>query len=85
MLQRGALNPVEVVGIGPQDLLGLSREHAEDVRRVTYANALAAYGQSGQMREEDWASAAPIDQRDLYEGNTVLRGGQTPRVEPARN
>jgi predicted metal-dependent TIM-barrel fold hydrolase len=57
----------------------------EDVRRVTYANALAAYGQSGQMREQDWASAAAIDQRDLYEGNTVLRGGQTPRVEPARN
>ena len=58
---------------------------AEDVARVTYANALAAYGQSGQMREEDWQSAGPVDQRQLYEGNTVLRGGQTPRVEQAQN
>jgi predicted metal-dependent TIM-barrel fold hydrolase len=58
---------------------------AEDVRRVTYANALAAYGQSGQMREADWTGAGPVDQRQLYEGNTVLRGGQTPRVEPARS
>jgi predicted metal-dependent TIM-barrel fold hydrolase len=57
----------------------------EDVRRVTYANALSAYGQSGQMREEDWSGAIPVDQRQLYEGNTVLRGGQSPRVEPARN
>ena len=51
-----------------------------DVHRVTYANALTAYGQSGQMREADWASAA-IDQRARYDGNTVLRGGQDPRVE----
>jgi len=52
----------------------------EDVRKVTYANALAAYGQSGQMREEDWAKAV-VDQNARYDGNTVLRGGQTPRVE----
>jgi predicted metal-dependent TIM-barrel fold hydrolase len=58
---------------------------AADVRRITYANALAAYGQSGQMREQDWAGAGSIDQRGLYEGNSLLRGGQTPRVEPARN
>jgi hypothetical protein len=51
-----------------------------DVHRVTYANALTAYGQSGQMREADWASSA-IDQRARYDGNTVLRGGQDPRVE----
>jgi len=52
----------------------------EDVRKVTYANALAAYGQSGQMREEDWAKAV-VDQSARYDGNTILRGGQTPRVE----
>jgi predicted metal-dependent TIM-barrel fold hydrolase len=55
-----------------------------DVARVTYGNALAAYGQSGQMREEDWLKAG-VDQRELYGGNTVLRGGQSPRVEPARS
>ena len=57
----------------------------DDIRLVTYANALAVYGQSGQMSEEDWLAPAAIDQRTLYQGNTVLRGGQTPKVETARN
>jgi predicted metal-dependent TIM-barrel fold hydrolase len=51
------------------------------IRLVTYANALAAYGLNGEMREEHWLDPAPVDQRTLYEGNTVLRGGQTPRVD----
>jgi uncharacterized protein len=50
------------------------------IRQVTYSNALAAYGQNGEMREEHWLQPAPIDQRTLYEGNSVLRGGQAPRV-----
>lgn len=53
---------------------------AADVARVTYGNALSAYGQSGQMREDDWAKQA-VDQRSRYDGNTILRGGQSPRVE----
>jgi predicted metal-dependent TIM-barrel fold hydrolase len=52
----------------------------EAIRKVTYANALAVYGQSGEMREADWLEPAAIDQRTLYQGNTVLRGGQTPVV-----
>ncbi len=62
----------------------LMSEHGisgDDVRLVTYANALAAYGQSGQIKEGDWLDPEPIDQRTLYGGNTVLRGGQTARVE----
>ena len=51
------------------------------IRAVTYANALSAYGINGEMREEHWTNPAPIDQRTLYQGNSVLRGGQTPRVE----
>jgi hypothetical protein len=54
---------------------------AEDIRKVTYGNALAVYGQSGQMREADWLEPDAIDQRTLYQGNTILRGGQSPRVE----
>jgi predicted metal-dependent TIM-barrel fold hydrolase len=54
---------------------------AEHVRLVTYANALAAYGQSGQMSESDWLAPPAVDQRTLYQGNTVLRGGQAPRVD----
>jgi uncharacterized protein len=56
---------------------------ARDVEAICYGNALKAFGQSGQMKEEHWLDPAPIDQRMLFEGNSVLRG-QTPRVgEPA--
>jgi len=61
------------------------RGHPEaHIKKVTYENALAAYGQSGQMRESDWLEPAPIDQRTLYAGNSILRGGQEPRVEAPR-
>jgi uncharacterized protein len=50
------------------------------VEALCYGNALVAYGQSGQMSETDWSRAAPVDQRALFEGNSVLRG-QAPRVE----
>jgi uncharacterized protein len=53
----------------------------EDVRRVTYDNALEIYGRSGQMSERDWLEPAAIDQRQVYGGNTVLRGGQKPVVQ----
>ncbi len=51
------------------------------IRAVTYDNALAAFGQSGQMKEEDWLNAMDVDQREKFNGNTILRGGQDPRVE----
>ncbi len=51
-----------------------------DIARVTYDNALAAYSQSGEMQEDDWLNPAPIDQRTLFEGNSVLRG-QPPQVD----
>jgi len=56
----------------------------EDVDKICYGNALVAYGQSGQMKESDWLDPAPIDQRTLFQGNSVLRGGQTPRIEAPR-
>ena len=52
-----------------------------DVRLACYDNALAAYGQSGQMQESDWLDPPAIDQRTLYEGNSILRGGREPRIE----
>ena len=54
---------------------------AAAIRAVTYENALAIYGLSGAMKESDWLDPAPIDQRMLFQGNSVLRGGQTPRIE----
>ena len=52
---------------------------ARDVEALCYGNALKAFGQSGQMKEEHWLNPAPVDQRMLFEGNSVLRG-QAPRV-----
>lgn len=57
---------------------GLSEE---DVRLTCYQNALTVYGQSGQMKESDWLNADPVDQRKLFSGNSILRGGQAPKVE----
>ena len=54
---------------------------SEQVEQVIYSNALAAYCQSGQMEENHWLNPPPIDQRMLFEGNSILRGGQTPQVQ----
>lgn len=51
------------------------------IRCACYANALAAYGQSGQISEQDWLDPHPIDQRTVYSGNSILRGGRSPRVD----
>ena len=53
----------------------------ESVHMVTYQNALAAFGQSGQMQESDWLEAGSIDQSLKFSGNSILRGGQTPRID----
>jgi uncharacterized protein len=53
------------------------------VRAVCYENALTAYSQSGQMKEDDWFNPQPVDQRQLFSGNSVLRG-QQPVVEELR-
>jgi uncharacterized protein len=57
---------------------------ADAIRQITYANGLAVYGLSGAIKETDWLAPAAIDQRTLFEGNSVLRGGQTPRIESGR-
>jgi hypothetical protein len=51
-----------------------------DVEAICYGNAIAAYGQSGRFNESDWLAPQPLDQRELYEGNSVLRG-QAPLVD----
>ena len=54
---------------------------AEDIRMVTYQNALTAFAKSGQINESDFSAIKEIDQSQKFEGNTVLRGGQAPRVD----
>ena len=53
------------------------------IEAICYGNALAAYGQSGQMQESDWLDPQSVDQRSVFDGKSVLRG-QLPQVgEPA--
>jgi hypothetical protein len=50
----------------------------EDIRMVTYQNALTAFGQSGQIDESDFSQVKQVDQSQKYEGSSILRGGQKP-------
>ncbi len=56
---------------------GIARE---DVERSCYGNALSAFGKNSSMSESDWTGAGGIDQRKLFNDNSVLRG-QQPRVD----
>ncbi len=52
-----------------------------DIQKVTYQNALDSFAQSGQINEKDFIHGLEIDQSLRFNGNTVLRGGQAPRVD----
>jgi uncharacterized protein len=51
---------------------GISEAH---IRKVTYENALAAHGRSGQISEQDWLYPSPIDQRTLHMGTRYCAVG----------
>ena len=57
---------------------GISRA---DIEMVTYRNAITAFGKSGQIDENDFVTVKQVDQSEKFEGNTVLRGGQQPRID----
>ncbi len=70
------------LGVAKTARLALERGVPEEhVRLACYQNALDAYGQSGQMKEGDWLNPPAVDQRTLYEGNSILRGGREPHIE----
>ncbi len=76
----------EPLGVAKTAKLALQQGIAEEqVRLACYQNALDAYGQSGQMKEEDWMTPQAIDQRAVFEGNSILRGGREPRVEQGKS
>jgi predicted metal-dependent TIM-barrel fold hydrolase len=54
---------------------------AEAIRLVTYLNAIKAFSQSGQLSESDFITGPTVDQSQKFEGNTILRGGQQPRMD----
>src|SRR3954471_2045102 len=51
----------------------------EVLEKVFWHNPIAFFAQSGRLDVAEFGSAAQIDQRQLWEGNSVLRG-QTPVV-----
>ncbi|HKQ68003.1 MAG TPA: TatD family hydrolase [Polyangiaceae bacterium] len=51
-----------------------------DVETVVWNNPLRFFAQSGRFQPEDLTSPASIDQRQQFEGNSVLRGGMAPLV-----
>ena len=75
----------EPLGVAKTAKLALQKGISQaEVELACYRNALEAYGQSGQMKESDWLSPPAIDQRNLYEGNSILRGGREPKIEDAK-
>ncbi|MEE9321402.1 MAG: TatD family hydrolase [Granulosicoccus sp.] len=72
----------EPLGVAKTAMLALEQGVDQTaVELACYGNALTAYGQSGQMHESDWLDSAGIDQTELYEGNTLLRGGREPVID----
>jgi hypothetical protein len=48
---------------------------------VTYQNAIDAFAKSGQINQSDFETTTEIDQTAKFFGNSILRGGQSPRVD----
>ncbi|KKL98028.1 hypothetical protein LCGC14_1828540, partial [marine sediment metagenome] len=51
-----------------------------DVVKTCYQNALDIFGSNGKMKESDWLNPNGINQSELFNDNSVLRG-QKPRVD----
>lgn len=62
-------------------LMKLRGVDIKDIELVSYRNAITAFGQSGQIVESDFEAIHTIDQSEKFEGNSVLRGGQAPRID----
>lgn len=53
----------------------------EAIRKVTFQNAIDAFARSGQIDQADFEGNTQIDQSAKFYGNSILRGGQSPRVD----
>jgi predicted metal-dependent TIM-barrel fold hydrolase len=51
----------------------------QDIATVVWENPIAFFSAGGRLDRRDLESPASVDQRELWQGNSVLRG-QTPRV-----
>lgn len=62
-------------------LMKTSGISVHDIELVTYRNAITAFAQSGQIDENDFITVKNIDQSQKFEHNSILRGGQQPRID----
>jgi len=53
----------------------------EDVEKVTYWNALEAFAIHNHLNLETLNQTVLADPNEKFEGNTILRGGQQPRLD----
>lgn len=53
----------------------------KDIELVTYQNAITAFAQSGQLDVTSFLARKQIDQSEKFAGNSILRGGQQPRID----
>ena len=61
----------------------LMKQHGvsdETIRLVTFQNAVTAFAQSGQIDVDALTQPLTIDQSERFNGSSVLRGGQAPRI-----
>jgi predicted metal-dependent TIM-barrel fold hydrolase len=50
------------------------------IEQVVWTNPIAFFAQSGRLDPAEFTQDAKVDQRQQFEGNSVLRAGQTPLV-----
>ena len=74
----GVSDPLKV----PKTAEVMSQQGIADsaIEQIVWRNPIAFFGQSGRLDLEEKSEALKVDQRELFEGNSVLRG-QTPVIE----
>ncbi len=75
----GVSDPLKV----PKTVQAMAEAGIDDatIQRIVWDNPVAFFGQSGRLDLPARLGAGAIDQRRLWEGNSVLRG-QAPQVRP---
>jgi hypothetical protein len=74
----GQSDPLKVPKTG--DAMRAAGFSAADIEKVLYRNPIEFFAQSGQISLEEVSAPAQVDQTQLYEDNSILRG-QDPTVE----
>ena len=71
-------HPLKVPKTG--DAMRAAGFSAAEIEKVLYRNPIEFFAQSGQINLAEVSAPADVDQTQLYEDNSILRG-QDPTVE----